>query len=136
MGFGSTSVIQVTNVAPTVTNEQIRTLFTILGTIREFIVYPQKYVLILMMKINFIILMILFSDPSQQTARVSYVRFADPVNVCVAQHLNNTVFIDRPIVVKPFNDNKIPDETLALKLANEGHSQNSSNNGVVSQVCF
>lgn len=29
---------------------------------------------------------------------------------------------------------KIPDEGLALKLANEGHSQNSSNSGVVSQV--
>lgn len=29
---------------------------------------------------------------------------------------------------------RIPDETLAIKLANEGHSQNSSNSGVVSQV--
>lgn len=76
------------------------------------------------------------SDPSQQISRVCYVRFADPMNVCVAQHLTNTVFIDRAIMVKPVHDNRIPDETLALKLANEGHLQNSSNNGVVSQVIF
>ncbi|KAH7640414.1 rna binding protein-like protein [Dermatophagoides farinae] len=116
MGPGSTtSVIQVTNVAPVITNEQLRTLFTNVGPIREFVCYPT-------------------SDPSQQISRVCYVRFADPMNVCVAQHLTNTVFIDRAIMVKPVHDNRIPDETLALKLANEGHLQNSSNNGVVSQI--
>ncbi|OTF70659.1 RNA binding protein-like protein, partial [Euroglyphus maynei] len=116
MGPGSlTSVIQVTNVAPVVTNEQLRTFFTNVGPIREFVCYPT-------------------SDPSQQISRVCYVRFADPLNVCVAQHLTNTVFIDRAIMVKPVHDNRIPDETLALKLANEGHLQNSSNNGVVSQI--
>ena len=81
-------------------------------------------------------MMMICSDPSQQISRVCYVRFADPMNVCVAQHLTNTVFIDRAIMVKPVHDNRIPDETLALKLANEGHLQNSSNNGVVSQVVF
>lgn len=80
-------------------------------------------------------------------------RYQDPINVSVAEHLTNTVFIDRAIMVKPVSDGKcpheslnvaqfyfilgrIPDETQAIKLANEGHSQNSSNSGVVSQVCF
>ncbi|UXI17867.1 enoyl-CoA hydratase [Sarcoptes scabiei] len=115
MGSGTTSVIQVTNLSPIVTNEQIRTLFTHLGTIREFVVYPSN-------------------DPSQQTARVCYIRYIDPMCASVAQHLTNTVFIDRAILVKPFIDGKIPDELLALKLANEGHSQNSSNSGVCSQI--
>lgn len=42
MGPGSTAVIQVTNIAPTVTNEQIRTLLAFVGPIREFVVYPSK----------------------------------------------------------------------------------------------
>lgn len=115
MGPGATSVVQVSNLAPTATNEQIRTLFTHVGLLREFFVYPT-------------------SDPSQQTPKICYVRFTDPINVCVAQHLTNTVFMDRAIMVKPVNDNRIPDEATALKMANEGHLQNSSNSGLVSQI--
>lgn len=46
------------------------------------------------------------SDPSEQLARVCYVRFLDPTSVLVAQHLTNTVFIDRAIFVKPVLDSK------------------------------
>lgn len=44
------------------------------------------------------------SDPSQQMSRVCYVKYIDPMNVSVAQHLTNTVFIDRAIFVKPVSD--------------------------------
>lgn len=45
MGFGTgPTVAQVTNIAPTVTGEQLRTLLSFVGTIREFVVYPSKYV--------------------------------------------------------------------------------------------
>lgn len=54
--------------------------------------------------------------------------------VLVAQHLTNTVFIDRSIFVKPVRDGIIPDEAVAMKLASECHTQNSNNSGVISQV--
>lgn len=52
----------------------------------------------------------------------------------MAQHLTNTVFIDRAIYVSPVRDSKIPDQTLAFKLANEERSQANSNSGVLSQM--
>lgn len=42
MGPGSTSVIQITNIAPTVTNEQLRALIAFVGAVKEFVVYPSK----------------------------------------------------------------------------------------------
>ena len=47
---------------------------------------------------------LIHSDPSQQMARVCYVKYLDPMSVSVAQHLTNTVFIDRAIFVKPVSD--------------------------------
>lgn len=42
MGFGKIQDLAVvTNIAPTATTEQLRTLLSI-GTIREFVVYPTK----------------------------------------------------------------------------------------------
>lgn len=115
MCIDANHVVQVTNVAPTVTNDQLRTLMAFVGPIREIVVYPSN-------------------DPAQQMARVCYVKYMNSASVGVAQHLTNTVFIDRAIMVKPVAGGRIPDEILALKLANEGHSQNSSNSGVFSQI--
>jgi len=38
--------------------------------------------------------------------RVCFVKFTDPSSVHVAQHLTNTVFIDRALIVVPVQDGK------------------------------
>ncbi|XP_078574651.1 uncharacterized protein LOC144860942 isoform X15 [Branchiostoma floridae x Branchiostoma japonicum] len=93
-----TKVIQVTNVAPAATKEQMQTLFSFLGKIDEIKLYPED-----------------ISVPV--TSKVCYVKYDDPTNCGVAQHLTNTVFIDRALIVVPCQDGIIPDEAKALQLA-------------------
>jgi len=38
----------------------------------------------------------------------------------VAQHMTNTVFIDRALIVIPYQNGDIPDEQRALELTNNG----------------
>jgi len=51
----------------------------------------------------------------------------------VAQHLTNTVFIDRALIITPAADGNIPDAAAALAMTNSSGS-GGSNNGVISQV--
>ena len=37
---------------------------------------------------------------------VCFVKFEDPASVGIAQHLTNTVFIDRALIVVPVSDGK------------------------------
>lgn len=39
--------------------------------------------------------------------RVCFVKFTDPSSVHVAQHLTNTVFIDRALIVVPVQDGEL-----------------------------
>uniref|UniRef100_A0A8D3CH70 RRM domain-containing protein n=1 Tax=Scophthalmus maximus TaxID=52904 RepID=A0A8D3CH70_SCOMX len=80
----TTKVVQVTNVSPSTTSEQMRTLFGFLGTIDELKLFPP--------------------DDSQMpvTSRVCFVKFQEPESVGVSQHLTNTVFVDRALIVVPF----------------------------------
>uniref|UniRef100_A0A8C4XZ19 Uncharacterized protein n=1 Tax=Gopherus evgoodei TaxID=1825980 RepID=A0A8C4XZ19_9SAUR len=64
-----TDVIQVTNVSPSASSEQMRTLF-------GFLVHPPP---------------LAASSP-----------FHDPDSAVVAQHLTNTVFVDRALIVVPY----------------------------------
>ncbi|XP_078658097.1 uncharacterized protein LOC144903619 isoform X7 [Branchiostoma floridae x Branchiostoma belcheri] len=96
--MAQTKVIQVTNVAPAATKEQMQTLFSFLGKIDEIKLYPED-----------------ISVPV--TSKVCYVKYDDPTNCGVAQHLTNTVFIDRALIVVPCQDGVIPDEAKALQLA-------------------
>ncbi|KAG8545086.1 hypothetical protein GDO81_021407 [Engystomops pustulosus] len=58
-----------------------------------------------------------FSDsPLPVTSRVCFVKFHDPESVVVAQHLTNTVFVDRALIVVPYAEGIIPDEAKALSL--------------------
>ncbi|CAN7989313.1 unnamed protein product [Ixodes hexagonus] len=93
-----TCVAQVTNVAPTATLEQMSTLFGFLGKILELKMYPSDEFLL------------------QPVAKVCYVRYEEPWSVGVAQHLTNTVFVDRALIVVPVADGKLPDESRALAL--------------------
>ncbi|KAI3374316.1 hypothetical protein L3Q82_006154 [Scortum barcoo] len=94
----STKVVQVTNVSPSTTSEQMRTLFGFLGTIEELKLFPPD------------------DSPMPVTSRVCFVKFQEPESVGVSQHLTNTVFVDRALIVVPFAEGSIPDEAKALSL--------------------
>ncbi|XP_072543387.1 uncharacterized protein [Salminus brasiliensis] len=94
----STNVVQVTNVSPSTTSEQMRTLFGFLGTIEELKLFPPD------------------DSTMPVTSRVCFVRFLEQESVGVAQHLTNTVFVDRALIVVPFAEGVIPDESKALSL--------------------
>lgn len=53
-------------------------------------------------------------------SRVCYVKFFESSCVAVAQHLTNTVFIDRALIVCPVAGGIIPDEFKALEITNNG----------------
>lgn len=80
----STNVVQVTNVSPSTSSEQMRTLFGFLGTIEELRLFPPD------------------DSTMPVTSRVCFVRFQEQESVGVAQHLTNTVFVDRALIVVPY----------------------------------
>ncbi|MBN3318821.1 SRS11 factor, partial [Atractosteus spatula] len=94
----TTNVIQVTNVSPSTTSEQMRTLFGFLGKIDELKLFPPD------------------ESPLPVTSRVCFVKFHDSDSVGVSQHLTNTVFVDRALIVVPYAEGVIPDESKALSL--------------------
>ncbi|XP_071984500.1 serine/arginine-rich splicing factor 11 isoform X1 [Engystomops pustulosus] len=94
----STDVIQVTNVSPSTSTEQMKTLFGFLGKIDDLRLFPPD------------------DSPLPVTSRVCFVKFHDPESVVVAQHLTNTVFVDRALIVVPYAEGIIPDEAKALSL--------------------
>ena len=92
-----TSVIQVTNVSPTSSLEQMTTFFGHVGAVHEIVIYPKD------------------SSSMQTQSKTCYVRFKDLESVKIAQHLSNTVFIDRALIVTPVFDDRIPDESTAFR---------------------
>ncbi|XP_063795170.1 serine/arginine-rich splicing factor 11 isoform X3 [Pseudophryne corroboree] len=98
MTSSSTDVIQVTNVSPSASSEQMITLFGFLGKIDELRLFPPD------------------DSPLPVTSRVCFVKFHDPDSTVVAQHLTNTVFVDRALIVIPYAEGIIPDEAKALTL--------------------
>ncbi|XP_076828649.1 uncharacterized protein LOC143474885 isoform X1 [Brachyhypopomus gauderio] len=94
----NTNVVQVTNVSPSTTSEQMRTLFGFLGTVEDLRLFPPD------------------DSAMPVTSRVCFVRFKEQESVGVSQHLTNTVFVDRALIVVPFAEGVIPDESKALSL--------------------
>ncbi|XP_075234578.1 splicing regulatory protein 54 [Lycorma delicatula] len=97
-----TKVVQITNIAPQATKDQMQTLFGFLGKIEDIRLYPTIRDV---------------SVPVQ--SRICYVKFFDAACVGVAQHMTNTVFIDRALIVTPYQSSggEIPDEYRALDIA-------------------
>ncbi|CAH8438144.1 unnamed protein product [Schistosoma turkestanicum] len=89
-------IVQVTNVSPSATSEQLRTLFGHVGVLEEVVVYPSD-------------------DKEELASKVCYIRYQEPINAEVALHLNNTVFLDRALIVLPLSGDRdvIPDEKYA-----------------------
>ena len=88
-------VIQVTNVAPTATKDQMKTLFGFIGRIADIVLYPEL---------------------ETSTSRICFVKYEYAEDVGVSLHLSNTVFIDRALTVLPVPNGKIPDEKTALAI--------------------
>lgn len=100
---GSTKVIQVTNIAPQATKDQMQTLFGTIGKIDEIRLYPTV------------------RDVScPVNSRICYVKYIESSSVAIAQHLTNTVFIDRALIVIPITNGVIPDEYRALEMSANG----------------
>ncbi|XP_066516305.1 splicing regulatory glutamine/lysine-rich protein 1 [Hoplias malabaricus] len=97
-GIPGTAVIQITNLSSSVNSEQMRTLFGFLGDIEELRLYPPD------------------NTPLSFSSKVCYIKYREPSSVGVAQHLTNTVFIDRALIVVPCAEGKIPEEAKALSL--------------------
>lgn len=95
-----TKVVQITNIAPQATKDQMQTLFGFLGKIEDIRLYPTIRDV---------------SVPVQ--SRICYVKFFEPTCVSIAQHMTNTVFIDRALIVTPYGSGEIPDEYRALDIA-------------------
>lgn len=95
-----TKVVQVTNIAPQATRDQMSALFGFIGKIEDIRLYPTMRDVSLAVQ-----------------SRICYVKYFDPACVGVAQHLTNTVFIDRAVIVTPYTSSEIPDEYRALDIA-------------------
>ncbi|XP_017005669.1 probable splicing factor, arginine/serine-rich 7 [Drosophila takahashii] len=100
-GGNTPRVIQVTNIAPQATKDQMQTLFGNIGKIEEIRLYPTIRDV---------------SCPVQ--SRICYVKYTETTSVPVAQHLTNTVFIDRALIVIPVL--AIPEEYRALEMLKNG----------------
>lgn len=102
-GAPNTRVVQITNIAPQATKDQMQSLFGHIGKIEEIRLYPT------------------IRDVSCPVlSRICYVKYYDSSCVAVAQHLTNTVFIDRALIVIPIQNGVIPDEYKALEMSNNG----------------
>ncbi|XP_019742628.1 splicing regulatory glutamine/lysine-rich protein 1 isoform X1 [Hippocampus comes] len=97
-GIPGTAVVQVTNLSSAVSSEQLRTLFGFLGDIEELRLYPPD------------------NTTLSFSSKVCYVKYRESSSVGVAQHLTNTVFMDRALIVVPCAEGKIPEEAKALSL--------------------
>ncbi|KAI6197167.1 RRM domain-containing protein [Aphelenchoides besseyi] len=94
-GVSTIRVLQISNISPSATKEQIQTLFSFVGRIEDIRIYPNEGV--------------------QAQQRFAYVKFDRPAAVELGQHLTNVVFIDLALVCVPAPSNTIPDEETALR---------------------
>lgn len=99
----SSKVVQVTNIAPQATKDQMQNLFGNIGKIDEIRLYPTVR-----------------DVTCPVLSRICYVKFFETNAAQISQHLTNTVFIDRALIVCPVSTGVIPDEFKALEMTNNG----------------
>lgn len=95
----SGKVIQVTNVSPGATLQQLATLFGFLGTVTDIRLYPSD-------------------EAVQIQVKVCFIKYENNEQCGVAQHLTNTVFIDKALIVVPIKREEIPEEAECQHLLN------------------
>lgn len=79
---------------------------------RERQVLNQSFNFCMCVNARMVIYSVLLSFPSDSpmpvTSRVCFVKFQEPESVGVSQHLTNTVFVDRALIVVPFAEGWSP----------------------------
>jgi len=104
--YGNTKVIQITNIAPQATRDQMHSLFGNIGKIEDLRLYPS------------------IRDATVQIKnRCCFLKFIEMSTLPLALHMTNTVFIDRAIVVQPFVNGDLPDEWSGLEFANSAQNK-------------
>jgi len=93
----SGKVVQITNVSPGTNLQQIATLFGFLGTVTDIRMYPSE-------------------EQQNIAVKLCYIKYENSEQCGVAQHLTNTVFIDKPLIVVPLNREDIPEENECVQL--------------------
>lgn len=93
----SGKVVQVTNVSTGATLQQIATLFGFIGTVTDIRMYPT-------------------AENPGINVKLCYIKYENSEQCGVAQHLTNTVFIDKPLIVVPMNREEIPEEAECQNL--------------------
>uniref|UniRef100_A0A915K731 RRM domain-containing protein n=1 Tax=Romanomermis culicivorax TaxID=13658 RepID=A0A915K731_ROMCU len=99
-GYESTRVVQISNVSPSASREQLYHMFGYFGHIDEMKVFPSE------------------TSPlfASATSKLCFIKYDEYDSVDAAQHMTNTVFIDRALVCVPVIENKIPEEETAMKV--------------------
>lgn len=124
-----TKLVQILNVSPSTTIEQMTALFSLLGDIINIELYNSYD-----NDTN--------DEISQQQQnnntnifKVCFVEYAKSSSVIMAQHLTNTVFVDRALTILPYNNfTNIPDRNTALEELIGCKSITNFNLGVTNQV--
>lgn len=104
-------IVQVTNVSPTCSVQQLGDLFSFLGTIEELHLYPKEESLTVI------------------PCRTCCIRFSTSSEACLARHLTNTVFIDRAISVIHTKFEIIPKDSVILSEWNSSPESSSETHG-------
>ena len=95
-------VVQITNIAPQATRDQMMSLFVHVGQIEDIRLYPSV------------------RDASVTlSSRCCFIKFTDDAAVAISQHMNNTVFIDRAIIVSLVPSGEVPDEYTGMTMAQQ-----------------
>ncbi|KAA0201605.1 hypothetical protein HAZT_HAZT004958 [Hyalella azteca] len=96
-----TKIVQVSNIAPQATKDQLSSLFSFVGKIDDIRLFP-----------------IIRDVAIPVQSRICFIKFSERDNVGVAQHLTNIVFIDRALLIIPYVPGDMPDEPKAIELLN------------------
>lgn len=101
----STKVIQVTNIAPQATKDHMQQLFQVLGKIDDirlckysFFIFAENF-----LTGSHYLDPIARDGAVPSTGRICYIKFEDSSSVASAQHMSNTVFIDRVLICTPIS---------------------------------
>lgn len=104
-GGPSTKVVQVTNIAPQATKDHMQQLFQVLGKIEDIRLCKFYFMLCAANYSNGLLYLdpIARDAPVPTTGRICYIKFDESNSVASAQHMSNTVFIDRVLICTPIS---------------------------------
>ncbi|CAF2401139.1 unnamed protein product [Rotaria sp. Silwood2] len=97
MIISNSKIVQVCNVSTSCQKDQLKSLFSCIGMIKEIQLYPDSDTL-----------------TSTINGKVGYIKFDRIDSVHGALNMNNTIFIDKPLIVSQVFENNMPDETDAI----------------------